>query len=209
MNARKVDNLNALIKEYDRTHSIVKVASKFSISSSTAWRWLKRAGVNCINNQPIVNVEAILNLYEDGVSMSIISKAFKISTETVYRHVKAADILRTKSQSWNPKSAHEWTPEQRKAKSIQMTGRPAWNNRGQRFVGAQGYWMIKVGGKLKFEHRYLMEQKLGRKLERSEHVHHKDENKLNNSPDNLELMTVEEHMSHHRKAYDHLLGRAA
>jgi len=30
-------------------------------------------------------------------------------------------------------------------------------------------------------------------------VHHKDENKLNNSIDNLQLMTRAEHMNHHRK----------
>lgn len=39
-----------------------------------------------------------------------------------------------------------------------------------------------------YEHIVVMEEKLGRPLNASEVVHHKDENKLNNVPDNLELM---------------------
>ena len=37
------------------------------------------------------------------------------------------------------------------------------------------------------EHRYVMSQLLGRPLLKGETVHHKDGNKLNNQPDNLEL----------------------
>jgi hypothetical protein len=59
------------------------------------------------------------------------------------------------------------------------------------------YMLIKVNGVWLSEHRYVMEQKLGRKLARNEHVHHKDENTLNNDPDNLELVTPREHLLHH------------
>lgn len=38
-----------------------------------------------------------------------------------------------------------------------------------------------------YEHRVVMEKILGRKLGKYETVHHKDGNKANNSPDNLEL----------------------
>jgi hypothetical protein len=50
------------------------------------------------------------------------------------------------------------------------------------------------------EHRRVMEQKLQRKLLSSEIVHHKDEDKKNNHPDNLELMTRAEHIRHHLHA---------
>ena len=38
-----------------------------------------------------------------------------------------------------------------------------------------------------FKHRLVMQEKLGRKLHKHETVHHKDGNRLNNHPDNLEL----------------------
>jgi hypothetical protein len=42
-----------------------------------------------------------------------------------------------------------------------------------------------------------MESILGRRLRSDEIVHHKDENKKNNEPGNLELMTRAEHARHH------------
>lgn len=43
------------------------------------------------------------------------------------------------------------------------------------------------------EHRVIMENHLGRLLEKDEIVHHKDHNKRNNSIENLEVMSKEEH----------------
>lgn len=61
-----------------------------------------------------------------------------------------------------------------------------------RYVTSNGYVKIRqddVIGRDKWmlEHRYVMEQMLGRKLLRTENIHHKDGNKQNNHPDNLEL----------------------
>lgn len=59
-------------------------------------------------------------------------------------------------------------------------------------IDESGYVRIKIGtGKgskdwVK-EHRYVMEQYLGRKLEKFENVHHKNGNKQDNSLSNLEL----------------------
>lgn len=49
------------------------------------------------------------------------------------------------------------------------------------------------------EHRLVMEDYLGRYLESTEVVHHIDEDKLNNSIDNLELCLKEIHTSYHHK----------
>ena len=48
-------------------------------------------------------------------------------------------------------------------------------------------------------HIYLMTKKLGRPLKRGECVHHIDGNKLNNSIENLKLMTISEHSKEHSK----------
>lgn len=48
-----------------------------------------------------------------------------------------------------------------------------------------------------FQHRLVMECVLGRLLERHEQVHHKDHDRTNNDPSNLELVDASTHAAHH------------
>lgn len=76
----------------------------------------------------------------------------------------------------------------------------------ERLVSGDGRWMIQapegyegktyIGKRYVYEHRYLMEQKLGRLLRPGEVVHHKNEDKLDNRMENIELTT--------KKIHDHL-----
>ena len=59
---------------------------------------------------------------------------------------------------------------------------------------------ITVSGKKMQLHRHLMEMHLGRKLERHEVVHHKNDNPLDNRIENLEVMTLSDHTRHHNWA---------
>ena len=64
------------------------------------------------------------------------------------------------------------------------------------------YKAIKVDGHKIDEHRYIMEQHIGRKLLRNEVVHHKNGNKSDNRLSNLIIMDLKDH------GRMHLSGRA-
>lgn len=64
-------------------------------------------------------------------------------------------------------------------------------------ISPSGHRRISVGGKIVFEHRFLKEQELGRKLSNNEVVHHINHDKLDNRLENLMVMTRREHILHH------------
>jgi hypothetical protein len=62
-----------------------------------------------------------------------------------------------------------------------------------------GYKYIRqADGSYKQEHRFIVEEHLGRPLTDNEVIHHKDGNKLNNDLSNLELTTRVEHPTKHK-----------
>ena len=71
---------------------------------------------------------------------------------------------------------------------------------------SHGYWLVlmpehsraNLNGYV-FEHRLVMENYLGRFLEKTEIVHHIDFNPENNNINNLALVTVKEHMKLHSR----------
>ncbi len=70
-----------------------------------------------------------------------------------------------------------------------------WRPRGK-YIGrdakcADGKWRTQL------QHRFVVESQLGRPLAADEHVHHRDENKTNNDPVNLELLSKADHCREH------------
>ena len=83
--------------------------------------------------------------------------------------------------------------------------------RGGRALASNGYILIRVGVShhladcrgYAYEHRLVAEKITGRKLFENEVVHHKDGNKQNNQPENLEVFSsIAEHSLEHRKRKD-------
>lgn len=78
------------------------------------------------------------------------------------------------------------------------------------YTSSDGYKMVYIGnqnGKSKWsnyrkEHLIIAEEKIGRPLKDNEIVHHIDGNKLNNNPDNLDVLSSE---SKHREAHNSLI----
>lgn len=60
------------------------------------------------------------------------------------------------------------------------------------------YKAIVINGKKYNEHRYIMEQYLGRKLRRDEVVHHKNGAPRDNRIENLEVMNLSDHVKLHQ-----------
>jgi hypothetical protein len=80
---------------------------------------------------------------------------------------------------------------------------PFW--KGGRVVASNGYVLIRVDVDhhladvrgYAYEHRLVAEIVLGRRLRRGEVVHHRDGDKANNNPENLEVLTRAQHGAEH------------
>lgn len=65
------------------------------------------------------------------------------------------------------------------------------------YRGKNVYRQVRTLEGLRYEHRVVMEEMLGRPLKPSEHVHHKNGDGLDNRRENLELLGHSDHMRLH------------
>ena len=76
---------------------------------------------------------------------------------------------------------------------------PHWN--GGRFVDCRGYAFVLIGDKYIGEHRLVVEQHLGRRLDFKEKIHHINGNPYNNDVDNLQALCHDCHKQLHQMEY--------
>jgi hypothetical protein len=163
-------------------------------------------------------------LYEvEQRSMSEIGKIYGKDAKWVSRRIKMYGI---KARSFSTKGLHpglgrhlsdetkQKLSEARKGKKLSPEHRekviktlssyyndqrgdknPCW--KGGKHVSDQGYVRIRINGEYVFEHRYIMEQHLGRRLTDSEVVHHKNHVRNDNRIDNLMILGSNEHSELH------------
>jgi hypothetical protein len=132
---------------------------------------------------------------------------------TVLYKAKDLGLREPRSQHWSddemnflrdnyPMKHAEWCAEQlkRPIKSVYDMAnkhgiKAEWT---YRRIDDWGYSQVVLpGSRWALEHRLVMEEFLGRKLGRSEHVHHLDMNKLNNNLDNLVIVLAGSHNTIH------------
>lgn len=128
------------------------------------------------------------------------SKLPQLIEEKALQQKAVADLLGV-SEDWVQRAC------KRLGLATQRTGpragelHPEWRGgvkyqKGYRYVYAPDHPNARTGRYIA-EHRLVMEQVLGRYLERTEVVHHKDGNPLNNHPDNLEVFQSNaDHLKH-------------
>jgi hypothetical protein len=148
----------------------------------------------------------IRRLYQSN-TITEIAELFGCTHPTVLNYMKKHGIER---RDHDEKFIHghnyskEWYETQERAKK-KGPEHPAY--KGGTYIDADGYRRTYVGdGKYEREHRRIAESKIGRKLTGEEQVHHKDKNRLNNDPDNLEVLTAEEHYELHEPERDEKYG---
>lgn len=116
----------------------------------------------------------IRELYKSGLSTRKVAELVEVSYPTVYRWCK--DIIRSKSES------------------LQGDKHPFYKG-GHRVPS--GHIVIWVNGKLRYEHRVIMEKHLARKLDKKEIVHHINHKPADNRIENLEITNLSDHTRYH------------
>lgn len=131
------------------------------------------------------------------IACALCGRAFK--TQITRTHLSAAHNLTTKEyRALGHETISPWRLAQLRTMPVAQgtTRRPrGWDHHAFKggHVNGQGYRIVYRDGKRIMEHRAVAEATLGRPLAPGEVVHHKDANRANNDPSNLEVMTREAH----------------
>lgn len=135
------------------------------------------------------NFEHAVSLYNSGFSLEEVAVHYGITRQAMHEALKRRGVV--------------FRPQKRFGKDNHF-----YRGGGRKKTDG-GYIKVLINGRWRFEHRVVMECKLGRALTSDEVVHHINEVKDDNRPDNLEIMTPAAHNKHHHKERrERRLGRS-
>lgn len=202
----------------DATKSCVRCGAHFHRNkndSKTQWAGRMFCGRRCGAMKRKASDHEIRSLYRGGLSTSEVAELTGITATHVGRIVSAYGEIRSASERQKISTSRpdvrakmglanrgKACPEHVKAILRKRTGSKNHNWRSGLTMSPGGYLSFTTspsngehGGKLL--HKVIAEWKIGRPLAEGEVVHHCDENKLNNAPSNLQVMTQSDHAKHH------------
>lgn len=134
----------------------------------------------------------LTSLYEEAGSISELARRLRIQGGTLRAWLLKRGIEIQTSGYVSPKSVTHQGEEHHNWK-----GGTSRHGDGYIYRTAPGHPHADKDGYV-LEHRLVMEQQIGRYLTSSELVHHKNEAKDDNRPENLELTDRSAHMKHHK-----------
>jgi hypothetical protein len=173
-----------LVARYAAGDSLETIGRAVGIDSGAVrYRLLKAAVTLRPRNQGIaprnksaVTTDHIVALYRSGLSAPVIARQVGLAAKTIVDRLKRAGVNRRTRSDYSG-----------------AVGARNANWRGGRFTRNSGYVQLRVGGRYVFEHRFVMENLLKRKLARSEHVHHINGIRDDNRPENLVALDARAH----------------
>lgn len=195
--------------------SLQEVADQLEVSRETVKRWCTLFSIPIKSKSRYSGKRLIDRRLSDKSwlenelatkSQKAIARELNVKPDVIYYWTRRHGLQDLNVSNAVKKGLQKAFPEGRR-------GARGANWQGGRYVIRSGYVRVNApeghpgakSGSI-FEHRLVMEQKLGRYLERHEIVHHIDGDKQNNHPDNLELKTNGEHIREHFEASHEVKG---
>lgn len=190
--------------------------------SGAQWAGRRFCSKACAGIRRTMSADEILSGYESGLSTFQIADLAGVSGTQVARVVNEVGEIRTASERIRLSHARPEVRAKMAAtvrppcpESVKETLRARVGSKNHNWRSgltmAGGYMAFSASAANgehagRFLHAVIAEWKIGRKLEPGEVVHHKDENKLNNDPSNLQVMSHSAHARLH--ALQNKLGKS-
>lgn len=177
---RSLISFEEIIKRYLSLETTVQIARVAGISSTRVYKILKDRGIQIRNAKEAgkikrkINYEEVIDDYKRGLFLSRIAKKYNIGDSHALKILESNGIKSRGREGIRRGSSH-----------------PMW--KGGKTHDRDGYIIQKKGR----THRIVMEEKIGRKLNNWEDVHHIDGNKRNYDIINLVILPSREHIRFH------------